>query len=176
MPRSKRPLRRLGGSEGSGEASSSGEQAQARRRRYESHGAVLRELRNIARHMQPAIPRLPFQRLVREVCDEWRIGFCWTAFALLCLQEISEDWLIEFFEDSYLLAAHAHRLTIMQRDYEILRRLRYRYDQLLLPGQVSDARTLEILTVLPLRPHGKIILLKCLTTEIHDHSPGEEEM
>ena len=121
MPRSKRPPRRLGGGEGSGEASSSGEKAQGRRRRYESHGAVLRELRQIAWHMQPAIPRLPFQRLVREVCDEWRIiGFRWTSSALLCLQEISEDWLIEFFEDSYVLATFAYRRTIMPWDFKVL--------------------------------------------------------
>lgn len=102
--------------------------------------------------MQPAIPRLPFQRLVREICEQWRIGFRWAASALLCFQEITEDWLIEFYEDSYVLAAFAHRLTIMPRNFEVLRRLRYRYDQLLLPGLVSDTRMREILTVPPLHP------------------------
>ena len=152
MPRTKRPSQRLG----TGEASSSNSPAvQGHTRRYESHGAVLRELRHIERHMQPAISRLPFQRLVREICEEWRIGFRWAASALLCLQEITEDWLIEFFEDSYLLAAFAHRLTIMPRDFEVLRRLRYRYDQLLLLDSMSDRRMRDILIVLPLHPRAQ---------------------
>ena len=40
----------------------------------------------------------------------------------------------------------------MPRDFHILRRLRYRYDQLLGPGFVSDRRTRDILTVPPLHP------------------------
>lgn len=153
MPWTKRPARRLGIGEGS--SSSTSFNAKGRNRRYETHGAVLRELRQIERHMQPAIPRLLFQWLVREICEQWRIGFRWAASALLCLQEITEDWLIEFYEDSYVLAAFAHRLTIMPRDFEVLCRLRYRYDQLLLPGLVSNSRMREILTVLPLHPRAR---------------------
>ena len=102
--------------------------------------------------MQPAIARLPFQRLVRSICEEWGIGFRWAVSALQALQEITEDWLIEFFEDSFLLAAFTHRMTIMPRDFEVLRRLRYRYDQLLVPVLVSDRRMRDILTVPPLHP------------------------
>ncbi|MCO5551380.1 hypothetical protein L7F22_004882 [Adiantum nelumboides] len=100
--------------------------SQARNRRYEAHSCVLRELRRIECHMQPAIPRLPFQRLVREICEQRSPNIRWTASRLLCLQEVVEDWLVEFFEDSYLLAAFAHRLTIFPKDFEVLRRLRYR--------------------------------------------------
>ncbi len=165
MARPKRIARRLSrggrGSQG-GESSTSTPVSQtrpvsqARTRRYDSHGAVLRELRRIERQMQPAIARLPFQRLVREICDQWSIGLRWNASGLLCLQEIAEDWLIEFFEDSYVLAAFAHRLTIMPRDFDVLRRLRYRYDQLLVPGLVSDRRMRDILTVPPLHPRSRV--------------------
>ena len=81
---------------------------------------VLSELRQIERHMQPAVPRLPFQRLVRDICEQWSIGLRWNASALLCLQEIAEDWLIEFFEDSYILAAFTHTLTIMPWYFDVL--------------------------------------------------------
>ena len=83
----------------------------------------MRELRQIERHMQPAIARLPFQRLVRSICEEWGIEFWWAVSALQALQEITEDWLIEFFEDSFLLAAFTHRMTIMPRDFDVLHRL-----------------------------------------------------
>ncbi|MCO5581734.1 hypothetical protein L7F22_035623 [Adiantum nelumboides] len=92
--------------------------AQARRHRYQAHRGVLQELRRIECHMQPAIPHLPFQRVVR-------IKMRWANSALLCLQEIAEDYLVEFFSDGYILAAHAHRVTIMQRDSDTLRRLRF---------------------------------------------------
>ncbi|MCO5611166.1 hypothetical protein L7F22_065416 [Adiantum nelumboides] len=129
--------------------------ALARRRRYQSHRCVLEELRRIERHMQPAIQRLPFQRAVREICEQWRVGMRWTASALLCLQELAEDYIIEFFNDAYILAAHAHRLTIMPRDFDSLRRLRFRYDQLLQPGPIRDDRTMRILTVPPLHPRAR---------------------
>ena len=146
------------GASGQGEeaASSSRPLSQARNRRYEAHSCVLRELRRIERHMQPAIPRLPFQRLVREICEQWSPNLRWTASGLLCLQEVAEDWLVAFFEDSYLLAAHAHRLTIFPRDFEVLRRIRYRYDQLLVPGVGIDRRAQEILTVPPLHPRARV--------------------
>lgn len=81
------------------------------------------------------------------------IGFRWAVSALQALQEIIEDWLIEFFEDSFLLDAFTHRMTIMPRDFDFLSRLRYRYDQLLVPGLVSDHRMHDILTLPSLHPH-----------------------
>lgn len=105
--------------------------------------------------MQPSIARLPFQRLVRSICEECEIGFRWAVSALQALQKITEDWLIEFFEDSFLLAAFTHRMMIMPRDFEVLLKLRYRYDQILVPGLVSDCHMRDILTVLPLHSHAR---------------------
>ena len=95
-------------------------QAIARSRRYVAHQSVLRELCKIERHMQPALPRLSFHRIVRQIADNNRIRFRWTPSALLCLQEALEDWMVEFFEDAYFLSAHAHRMTIQPRDFNTL--------------------------------------------------------
>ena len=92
-------------------------QAIARSRRYVAHQSVLRELRRIERHMQPALPRLPFQRIVRQIADNNRIRFRWTPSALLCLQEAVEDWMIEFFVDGYVLVAYAHRAIVTNKDF-----------------------------------------------------------
>lgn len=127
-------------------------QAQARRRRYEAHRTVLTELRRIERHMQPAIARLPFQRVVRNIASNNQIRLRWTPSALLCLQEAAEDWMIEFFEDAYFLAAHAHRVTIMPKDFCTLRCIRYRHDRLLEPVLSGDRRMEDILTIPPLHP------------------------
>ncbi|MCO5592591.1 hypothetical protein L7F22_046594 [Adiantum nelumboides] len=100
--------------------------------------------------MQPAIPRLPFQQVVREICEQWRIGMRWASSALLCLQEIAEVYLVEFFSDGYILAAHAHHVTIMPRDFNTLQRLRFCFDQLLQPIPIRDMRTMNILNIPPL--------------------------
>ncbi|MCO5600838.1 hypothetical protein L7F22_054953 [Adiantum nelumboides] len=76
----------------------------------------------------------------------------WASSALLCLQEIAEDDLVGFFSDGYILISHAHRVTIMPRDFDTLQRLRFRFDQLLQPIPLRDMRTMNILNITPLHP------------------------
>ena len=98
-----------------------------------------------------AIPRLPFQRLVKRIAERNGILFRWKASALFCLQEAAEDWMIEFFLDSYVLAAHAHRVTVMNKDFFSLAALRFRYDKLLTPVTFTDARMVQILDMRPVQ-------------------------
>lgn len=48
----------------------------------------------------------------------------WQSTAIQALQEASEAYLIHLFEDSNLLAIHAKRVTIMQKDIQLARRIR----------------------------------------------------
>lgn len=50
------------------------------------------------------------------------------ASALEALQEAAEMYLVQFFEDSVLLALHAKRVTLMRNDMILMRRLRGRND------------------------------------------------
>ena len=68
---------------------------------------------------------------------------------MFCLQEATEDWMIEFFLDSYVLAAHAHRVTVMNKDFFNLAALRFRYDKLFCPVTFTDARKVQILDFRP---------------------------
>ena len=129
---------------------------QMRGRRYDQHKAVLSELRRVQRHIQAAIPRLPFNRVVRDICDNYNIGLRWQSVALATLQEACEDWMIEFFQDAYVLTAHAHRITMMPRDLHSLRLLRFRYDSLLNPCPLTDIRMDNILSVPPLKRVPKV--------------------
>ena len=80
----------------------------------------------------------------------------WNPSALLWLQEITEDFLIEFFEDAYYLATHTHRVTIISRDCDTLRRLWFHYATMLLPDSINnDPRMRTILTVSPLHPRSR---------------------
>ena len=48
----------------------------------------------------------------------------WQSQAILALQEASEAFLVHLFEDTNLCAIHAKRVTIMQKDMQLARRLR----------------------------------------------------
>ena len=111
----------------------------------------LREIRKAIKALDLTIPRLPFQRLCREICDERKIGLRWRREALDCLQEAAEDFLTEFFQDSYICAAHAKRVTLMDKDFVTLRRLRYRFRNLLEPLPIRDEKTWNILNIPPYR-------------------------
>ena len=68
--------------------------------------------------------KLPFQRLVREIAQDFRTDLRFGATAILALQESSEAHLVGMLEDSNLLAIHAKRVTIMQKDMQLAIRLR----------------------------------------------------
>ena len=46
------------------------------------------------------------------------------ASALRCLQEAAEAYLAQLFEDTVLLACHANRVTVMEKDMRLARRIR----------------------------------------------------
>ena len=58
---------------------------------------------------------------------------------------------IEIFLDSYVLAAHAHRVIVMNKDFFSLAALHFRYDKLLRPATITDARMVQILDVRPVQ-------------------------
>ncbi|MCO5592212.1 hypothetical protein L7F22_046210 [Adiantum nelumboides] len=119
-------------------------------RRYEINRSVLLELKKLQKHVSLAIPKLPFQRLVRDICEQNNLQFRWSRSGLGCLHEATEDFLIEFFQDSYVMTAHAHRSTLMPRDFNSLRLLRFRYDKTLVPVGISDRKMDNILNIPPL--------------------------
>ena len=53
----------------------------------------------------------------------------WQFSALACIQEAAEDFLIDFFNDSYIAAAFAHRVTLMIPDFGLVIGLRYRFNK-----------------------------------------------
>lgn len=51
-------------------------------------------------------------------------GHSFQSTALLALQEAAEAYMVHLFEDANLLAIHAKRVTIMQKDIQLARRIR----------------------------------------------------
>jgi histone H3/H4 len=77
--------------------------------------------------MDLLIRKLPFQRLVREIAQSFRIGGEAPRFqstAVLALQEASEAFIVGVFEHTNLCANHTKWVTIMNRDMQLVLRIR----------------------------------------------------
>lgn len=85
---------------------------------------ALREIRKYQKSTALLIRKAPFQRLVREIAQDFRADLRFQGSALLALQESSEAFLVSLFEDSNLCALHAGRVTIMPKDMQLARRIR----------------------------------------------------
>ncbi|KAI1247911.1 histone H3-like centromeric protein hH3v [Eutypa lata] len=98
-----------------------------RRRRYRPGTLALREIRRLQNNTDLLLKKLPFSRVVRDIAVTMRPrdeAFRWQSQAILALQEATEAFLIHLFEDANLCAIHAKRVTIMQKDIQLARRIR----------------------------------------------------
>ena len=85
---------------------------------------AMREIRRYQKSTELLIRKLPFQRLVREIAQDFKSDLRMESSALLALQEASEAYLVDLFEDTNLCAIHAKRVTIQVKDMQLARRLR----------------------------------------------------
>ncbi|KAH3759117.1 histone H3 [Pelomyxa schiedti] len=92
--------------------------------RFRPGTVALREIRKYQKSTELLIRRLPFQRLVREIAQDFKTDLRFQASAILALQESAEAYLVSLFEDSNLCAIHAKRVTIMPKDIQLARRIR----------------------------------------------------
>ncbi|CAG7896253.1 unnamed protein product [Brassica rapa] len=74
--------------------------------------------------LQHLIRKLPFQRLVREIAQDFKTDLRFQSSAVAALQEAAEAYLVGLFEDTNLCAIHAKRVTIMPKDIQLARRIR----------------------------------------------------
>ncbi len=92
--------------------------------RYRPGTVALRNIRKYQKSTELLIKKLPFQRLVREIAQEFRPEFRFQSSAVLALQEASEAMLVGLFEDANLCAIHAKRVTVMPKDMALARRIK----------------------------------------------------
>ena len=92
--------------------------------RYRPGTVALHEIRKYQKSTELLIRKLPFQRLVREIAQDFKTDLRFQSSAILALQEASEAYLVGLFEDTNLCAIHAKRVTIMPKDVQLARRIR----------------------------------------------------
>ena len=98
---------------------------------------ALHEIRRNQKLTELLIKRLPFQRIVWEISQDYRIcplragtlsvQVRFQLVAITAMQKTAEDFLVDLFEDVNLLAVHAKRVTVMQRDIRLAVRIRGDY-------------------------------------------------
>ena len=93
---------------------------------YRPGTVALRQIRKYQKTTELLIQKIPFQRLVREVMQgiSPHVDLRIQSTALLALQEASEAYLVNVFEDSLLACLHAGRVTLQLKDMLLARRLR----------------------------------------------------
>ena len=92
--------------------------------RFRPGTVVQREIRRYQKSTEMLIRKLPFQRLVKGIAHDIKARTRFQASAVLALQESSEAYLVGLFEDTNLCAVHGKRVTIMQKDVVLARRIR----------------------------------------------------
>ena len=92
--------------------------------RFRPGTVAAREIRRDQKSTELLIRKLPFQRLVKEIAHENRPDTRFQASAVLALQEAAEAYLVGLFEDTNLCAVHGKRVTIMEKDVLLARRIR----------------------------------------------------
>ena len=95
---------------------------------------ALREIRRYQKSTKCLIKILPFQKLIREISQEYRvcpdgpgtpsIQVRFQSTAIAALQEAAENFIVGLFEGVNLLAVHAKRVTVMPRDIRLALRIR----------------------------------------------------
>ena len=87
--------------------------------RYRPGTVALREIRKYQKSTDLLIRKAPFQRLIREIAQDYETDVRFQSTAVLALQEAAEMYLIGLFEDTNLCAIHAKRVTIMPKDIQL---------------------------------------------------------
>ena len=97
---------------------------QVKPHRYRAGTVALQDICHFQRSMALLIRKLPFQRLVREITQDFKTDLRFQLAAILCLQEAAEAYLVRLFDDANLCAIHARRVAIMPKDIQLARQIR----------------------------------------------------
>ena len=93
-------------------------------RRNRPGTVALRQIRRYQKSTELLVRKLPFQRLVREIAQEYKSDLRFQSTAVMALQEATEAYLVGLFEDTNLCPIHAKRVTVMPKDMQLARRIR----------------------------------------------------
>jgi histone H3 len=92
--------------------------------RFRPGTVALREIRKYQKSTELLIRKLPFQRLVREIAQDFNTNLRFQAESIMALQDATEAQMVNDIENSNLMAIHAKRVTLMPKDIQLLVRVK----------------------------------------------------
>ncbi|CAO2817411.1 unnamed protein product [Amaranthus hypochondriacus] len=92
--------------------------------RYKPGTVALREIRKYQKTTELLIKKQPFQRLVRQIAQNYKSDLRFQSHAVFALQVASEAYITGLFQDINLCAIHAKRVTITPKDIQLALRIR----------------------------------------------------
>ncbi|XP_052103474.1 uncharacterized protein LOC127736952 [Mytilus californianus] len=93
-------------------------------KRFRPGNSVLSEIRKFQRTTELLIPKVAFQRLVKEISHGLNAEIRFQSAALMALHEAAETYMTSLFKDANLCTVHAKRATIMSKDIQLALRIR----------------------------------------------------
>lgn len=97
-------------------------------RRVKPGVSAMREIRQYQKSTELLIKKLPFQRLVKEVAQEFKMDLRFELKSCLAIQEAVEKEMVGLLDSSNLCAIHAKRVTIQPKDMHLARRIKNDYN------------------------------------------------
>ena len=85
----------------------------------------MREIHCFQKSVDLLIPLLPFQWLVHEIVQDFRLNLRFQSSAILALQEAAETWLVQLFESANLCAIHCGWQTIAPKDFHLVKAIHH---------------------------------------------------
>ncbi|KAG7157881.1 histone H3-like 13 [Homarus americanus] len=124
--------------------------------RYRPGTVALREIRRYQKSTELLIRKLPFQRLVREIAQDFKTDLRFQSSAVMALQEASEAYLVGLFEDTNLCAIHAKRVIMNSFVNDIFERIAAEASRLAHYNKRSTITSREIQTAVRLLLPGEL--------------------
>ena len=81
--------------------------------RFRPGTVALREIRRYQKSTDPLIRRIVFERLVREIAQDFKSDLRFERLAVDAIQQVAEDYIIGLFEDANICAIHAKRASVL---------------------------------------------------------------
>lgn len=91
---------------------------------YRPGTVALQEIRRYQKSTELLIRKLPFQRLIREIAQDFKAVLRFQSAAVGALLEASEAYLVGLFVNTNLCAIHEKHVTIMPKDIQLAWRIR----------------------------------------------------
>lgn len=97
-------------------------------RRYKPGTVALREIRKYRKSSELLLRKVPLQRLVRDIAQDYKCDMRFQSLALEALQQAAKAHLTGLFEAANECAFHAKRVTVMPKDMQLVLRIRRQYE------------------------------------------------